>query len=501
MLPRRSILQTAIRPQWTRRTSPSCSAHGRRRRRLLMTLAVETSCDDTSVAIVEKGVHDGNTVARLHFHKKVTSNNTEFQGVHPLLTLKSHQENLAQLIAEAIEHLPNHGGGRRLPDFVSVTRGPGMRSNLFTGLDTAKGLAVAWEKPLVGVHHMQAHALTPRLVAALEACNATLGEADPSRKPLVNGNGALTPTFPVLSVLASGGHTILINSTSLTDHSILGSTDDIAVGECLDKVARVVLPPEELQHAKSTMYGALLETFAFPPRAYSSIPPGSRGAQSKLAAQTYLDEHGYVHDWYTPPTNNEVAISRSKTKWGWSINQPLTKTGGGNKINTMGMSFSGLMTAVERLVRYPTDPATGKLAKQPRTPEEVSLEERRDIALGVMRAAFEHIASRVVLALQSPTPTASTVDSTNKKPAVVMAGGVASNAFLRHVLASTLCAHGFGEVELFFPPPKYCTDNAAMIGWTGIEMFEAGYTDQLGIRAIRKWPLDELLSPVDDGKM
>lgn len=104
-----------------------------------MTLAIETSCDDTSVAVVEKGAHDGHTVARLHFHQKVTSNNTAFQGVHPLLTLQSHQENLATLVAAAIEQLP------RLPDCVSVTRGPGMRSNLFTGLDTAKGLAVAWK--------------------------------------------------------------------------------------------------------------------------------------------------------------------------------------------------------------------------------------------------------------------------------------------------------------------------------------------------------------------
>lgn len=112
-----------------------------------MTLAVETSCDDTSVAVVEKGVHDGNTVARLHFHKKLTSNNTQFQGVYPLVALKSHQENLANLVAEAIDHLPAHDGVRRLPDFVAVTRGPGMRSNLFTGLDTAKGLAVAWQVP------------------------------------------------------------------------------------------------------------------------------------------------------------------------------------------------------------------------------------------------------------------------------------------------------------------------------------------------------------------
>ena len=342
---------------------------------------------------------------------------------------------------------------------------------------------------------MQAHALTPRLVAALEAYNASLAEADLGGNPLADGTGALTPPFPILSVLASGGHTILINSTSLTHHTILASTVDVAVGECLDKAARLVLPAEELQNAKSTMYGALLETFAFQPRTYRPIPPTSKSELSGLTAQVYLAEHGYAHDWYTPPTNNEVAMERSKTRWGWSINQPLTKTAGGNKINTMAMSFSGLMSAVERLVRYPTHPDTGKQSKQPRSPKDVSLQERRDMALGVMRAAFEHIASRLVLALQNTTAHG------GKKPAVVMAGGVASNAFLRHVLASTLCAHGFGDVELFFPPPKYCTDNAAMIGWTGIEMFEAGHVDRLSIRAIRKWPLNELMSPVHDGKM
>ncbi|KAF1366081.1 hypothetical protein EJ07DRAFT_161126 [Lizonia empirigonia] len=473
MRPRRIALPAS----WNSPAWPSYSP-----RRHVMTLAIETSCDDTSVAVVEKGAHDGHTVARLHFHQKVTSNNTAFQGVHPLLTLQSHQENLATLVAAAIEQLP------RLPDCVSVTRGPGMRSNLFTGLDTAKGLAVAWKKPLVGVHHMQAHALTPRLVAALDAYHATHADARLHRQPLTNGPGALMPAFPILSLLASGGHTMLISSSALTAHAILASTDDIAVGECLDKVARVVLPADLLQTAQSTMYGALLESFAFPgalesfefPRAHDSLSSG-------LTAQAYLSDHGHVHDWYTPPANNEVALEQSKTRWGWSINPPLIKTGGGNRIKTMGMSFSGLMTAVERLVRYPTDTQTGKLSKQARGGAAISLEERRAMAVGVMRAAFEHIASRVVLALQA-------VASSTALPAVVMAGGVASNAFLRHVLASTLCAHGFHNITLFFPPPAYCTDNAAMIGWTALEMFEAGHTDALSIRAIRKWPLDELLS-------
>lgn len=128
--------------------------------RALMTLAIESSCDDTSVAVLEKTSQDEQTAAKLHFHKKVTSDNTIFQGVHPLVSLYSHQKNLARLVNEAIAHLPFKEGSqttreaapsfvnlsaRRLPDFISVTRGPGMRSNLSTGLDTAKGLAVAWQ--------------------------------------------------------------------------------------------------------------------------------------------------------------------------------------------------------------------------------------------------------------------------------------------------------------------------------------------------------------------
>ena len=155
MRPRCSIFQAVVRsrtlhsPQW-------------RPRRCLMTLAIETSCDDTSVAIIEKGTQNGRPTARLHFHKKVTSDNAIYQGVHPLVSLLSHQESLAILVNEAIRSLPMRDGAlpseadgtqtgavdiaaRRLPDFVSVTRGPGMRSNLFTGLDTAKGLAVAWQ--------------------------------------------------------------------------------------------------------------------------------------------------------------------------------------------------------------------------------------------------------------------------------------------------------------------------------------------------------------------
>ncbi|KAL6703783.1 Mitochondrial tRNAs modification protein [Coniothyrium glycines] len=444
-----------------------------------MTLAIETSCDDTSVAIIEKETQNGRPVARLHFHEKVTSDNAEFRGVHPLVSLQSHQRNLANLVSRAIQSLPS----KRLPHFVSVTRGPGMRSNLFTGLDTAKGLAVAWQIPLVGVHHMQAHALTPRMVSALHS-QYSLHDSD-----------HLAPSFPFLSLLASGGHTLLIHSASLTQHRILGATTDIAIGECLDKIARVILPVEVLKTMKSTMYGALLEDFAFPPTLSQSEV--SRHEESILeatahSAKEYIEQYGHRYDWYRVPANHELAKRRNMTKWGWSIDPPLTKAGGGTKISSFEMSFSGLTTRVERIMRCGMDPVTRKLNKAERANADITNEERQDLAKHTMRACFEHITSRLILGLQS-------LSRPDAGPAVVMAGGVAANSFLRHILASTLVANGFPGVQLHFPPPRFCTDNAAMIGWAGIEMYENGHTDPLTIRAQRRWPLDRLEISEEDG--
>lgn len=458
--------------------------------RCLMTLAIESSCDDTAVAVLETKTlqHPTATVARLHFHEKVTSNNADFNGVHPLAALESHQENLANLVAKAVKKFPED---KTRPDFISVTRGPGMRSNLFTGLDTAKGLAVAWKIPLVGVHHMQAHALTPRLVAAL-AASQSVSPIWSSVPDKTDDDIVAAPNFPFLSVLASGGHTLLIQSATLTDHKVLGSTTDVAVGECLDKIARIVLPSETLHTAVGTMYGALLEKFAFPPNVvatHSKSSPEQMDSpepivHSDLKTASAFCQEFECHYEYRAPKNLEEEMQRNVSKWGWAFNQPLTRAGGGTKNKSLTMSFSGLMTAVERAVRFQHDQSTGKLTKSERSPRDISLDERRDMAEFSMRAAFEHISARVVLALQSTPATT-----------VVVSGGVGANHYLRFVLASILCKHGFGDVIVVFPPPSLCSDNAAMIAWTGTEMYKAGHWDKLSIRAIRKWPLDMLLSP------
>ena len=214
-------------------------------------------------------------IASLHFHEKITCDSNKYAGVHPMIAQDSHQRNLAKLVAKALETLSTTSeeqkAGRLIadrpaealasavdskgrctlkcrPDLIAVTRGPGLRSCLATGLDTAKGLSVAWQVPLIGVNHMIAHALTPRLVSALKKRRYEDTE----------------PAFPFLSLLVSGGHTLLTHSKSIIDHEILAETKDIAIGDCLDKIARALLPSRLLAHSSDTMYGRLLETYAFP---------------------------------------------------------------------------------------------------------------------------------------------------------------------------------------------------------------------------------------------
>ncbi|KAK8088236.1 tRNA N6-adenosine threonylcarbamoyltransferase [Apiospora hydei] len=442
-----------------------------RPRRSLLTLAIESSCDDTCVAILEKCPSTG--AAKLRFNKKVTSDNREFQGVHPTVAVLSHTASLAPLIDEALGHLPEaaaeaeekdspglqtrwqqlcsvRGSVRRKPDFVAVTRGPGMTSNLATGLNTAKGLATAWGVPLLGVNHMQAHALTPRLVSALARWPAAAAAAESGHQQKDNDE----PAFPYLSLLVSGGHTLLVHSRSLCEHEILASASNIAIGDMLDKCARLILPASELSGTSNVMYGALLERFVFPPLI------GEDGSSK-------VDSYDYE---YTPPARRADEIVTFDSGLGWTLTPLLAGT------TAMTYNFSGFSSQVQRIVEDRPD---------------MPLDERRLLGRHAMRLAFEHLASRLLFALKKDSSSSEADLGTMKDvKTVVVAGGVASNRYLMHVLRSMLPVRGFGHLEINAPPPALCTDNAAMIAWTGMEMFEAGYRSQLDILAMRKWPVD-----------
>ena len=343
--------------------------------------------DDTSVAILEKS---GPSRAQLHFHEKVTADNSSYSGIYPAKAVTSHQEHLSTLVARSLETLPRadfgvYGQDQALkprkqdvgrtcklfkPEFISVTRGPGIRTALACGLDTAKGLAVAWGIPIVGVNHMQAHALTPRLVCALDR----------------NWKAAnIEPGFPFLSLLVSGGHTLLVLSKGLWHHSILASASDIAVGNAIDKMARSILTPEVLDR-KDIMYGRVLERYGFP--------------------------NGASDYKYTAPASRAQEITPKATRWGWALPAPLAET------QTMQFSFSGLGSAVKRIC----DRQGSGMGKG----------ERTLLARESMRVAFEHLASRVTLALRHLGRKGEHIKT------VVVCGGVASNGYLRAVYVNAV---------------------------------------------------------------
>ncbi|KAK5136216.1 hypothetical protein LTR08_003823 [Meristemomyces frigidus] len=498
----RRTLFSACQPALTRRSyslgHPLKSKRVKSRQQdQYLVVAIETSCDDTSVAIVNVKDASSDEHSRVGldvlFHEKVTANNDAHSGIHPILALESHRATLAPLLKRAFKHAQQQRALRCqcysdttpcsecsafTPEFVAVTRGPGMRSNLSVGLDTAKGLAAVWDVPLIGVHHMQAHALTPRLVTA----KRNFGPWDP-QKPQQTlacykydhecSRSAhledLEPAWPFLTVLASGGHTMLLNSASLTEHTILAESQDIAIGVFLDKAARAILPPELLRQP----FGRALEQFAFS-KEVRRMGEGLEDVEidadlRSVPGKEYLQSRECSYD-YTPPARRQDELESRQTGWGWALTPPLSesKSGSGEKLSSrMVYSFAGLLSSVERLMKRE---------------EPISLLERQVLAREVQRVAFEHLASRILLHLSSTTDW--------QGDTIVVSGGVASNHFLRHLLRRILDVRGHGHIKLSFPPVELCTDNALMIAWAAIEMYEAGYTSSLDIGPLRKWSMD-----------
>lgn len=175
-------------------------------------LAIETSCDETSAAVVREGRVLANVVAsQIHLH-------TEHGGVVPELAVREHLRNLPWVVQEALRR-----AGVRAADIevVAVTRGPGLPSALMAGLKMAQGLAFALNKPLVGVHHHEAHLYSPWLTGSPPAAQ-------------------WEQLQPNVSLIVSGGHTLLVWVQGPLRHHLLGSTVDDAAGECFDKTAKML---------------------------------------------------------------------------------------------------------------------------------------------------------------------------------------------------------------------------------------------------------------------
>lgn len=414
-------------------------------RRPLTTLALESSCDDSAVAILYKD--DATGTFTLPYNERLTSDHRATRGIEPIVAVQGHTRSLPRLLHSSFSHLPHASGSydgavcfaqdgsrRKVPDFVTVTRGPGSLANLAVGLNMAKGLAAAWNVPLVGAHHMMAHALTPRLVRAL-GMKMPLDEADG-----VAGKGPTGPDFPFLTLMISGGHTQVVHSKSLTQHRTIVPSLDSAVGNVLDQAARDILPAEILAQTEDVNYGAYLERFAFP----------DGGTAEEYA-------------FFKPHATRGDELFDEVTGYDWVLPLPLRDN------RSLQYSFSGIASKIKTLLR---NRGAG-----------MDVEERRAFARHTMTTCFRHVASRLCLALSS--------DKQLKRcDTLIVAGGVACNKFLMHVLRTTLHAHGHKKIRLVVPPPSLCMDNAAMIAWAGMEMYEAGYTTDLSALPVAKWPMD-----------
>jgi len=175
-------------------------------------LAVETSCDETSAAVVRDGRVLSNVVSsQIKLH-------AEYGGVVPELATREHLRNWMPVTQTAL--LEANVTPAQL-DAVAATRGPGLPNALMVGFKAAQSFAFALRKPFLGIHHHEAHLYSPWV----------------SGEPLVADFAAFRPN---VSLIVSGGHTMLVHVRAELDHVVLGSTLDDAAGECFDKVAKLI---------------------------------------------------------------------------------------------------------------------------------------------------------------------------------------------------------------------------------------------------------------------
>ncbi len=176
-------------------------------------LAIETSCDETAAAIIADGrqVQSSIIASQTDLHGR-------YGGVVPELASRRHITEIVPVVRAALDAA---GYGPANLDALAVTHGPGLAGALLVGVNSAKALAAAWDKPLIGVNHLEGHLYANWLIPE--------GVAD-----------APVPSFPAVGLIVSGGHTSLVLMTGHGQYRMLGSTLDDAAGEAFDKGARLL---------------------------------------------------------------------------------------------------------------------------------------------------------------------------------------------------------------------------------------------------------------------
>ena len=185
----------------------------------MLVLGIESTCDETGVAVVEDGyrIHSNHVLSQIPLHER-------FGGVVPEIASRAHVEAITRLLERGLQGASiDPGAGTPPIDAVAVAHRPGLIGSLLVGVTAAKCLSLIWDAPLVGVDHVHAHIYS-----------SVMRSRPPFEPPPAEG------VFPAVSLVVSGGHTAIYLSTSWTSHSMIGTTQDDAAGEAFDKASAIL---------------------------------------------------------------------------------------------------------------------------------------------------------------------------------------------------------------------------------------------------------------------
>ncbi|CAK8163553.1 tRNA N6-adenosine threonylcarbamoyltransferase [Candidatus Xenohaliotis californiensis] len=337
----------------------------------MLVLGIETSCDETAAAIVD---NKKNIVANVVFSQILE--HAKYNGVVPEIAARMHIKNIEMIVNQA---MTNAKIDYKQLDAVAATSGPGLIGCLMVGLMTAKGIALATNKPFIAINHLEGHILTPILTNNIE--------------------------FPYFMLLMSGGHCQILVVKSLGNYIKIGETLDDSVGEAFDKVAKML----KLNY------------------------PGG------------------------PIIENRALLGKSDSI---KLPRPLIKQ------NNHNFSFSGLKTAVKRIVDK-TD---------------ITIEQNVNNICASFQEAVKDI---FVVKLDKLLPMLKINYPAAKY--LVVSGGVASNKQLRKSISNVALQH---NLKFAAPPVAMCTDNAAMIAWAGVERAKIGQFSNINHAPQARWPID-----------
>ena len=365
-------------------------------------LAIETSCDETAAAIVRGGQEVvANVIAsQIEEHRR-------YGGIVPEVASRQHILAITPVVEEALAQLP---GGWEQIHAVAATYGPGLAGALLTGLNTAKTIAWSRDLPFVGVNHIEAHIYANWLRAG----GWGIGDGmSPSPTPIPHPP---SPTFPLIALVVSGGHTLLALLEGHGVYRLLGQTRDDAAGEAFDKAARIMglgFPGgPAIQHAAEHAPGGVTL-----PRAW------------------LRDSYDFSFSGLKTAVLHQVQGRQNREAKVLGIKRPE----GGNR----GMG-TGALT--------PNPPPP------PPTPQLLAADKYiAQLAFAFQESVVDVLVTKAIDAARSYGATE-----------ISLAGGVAANTRLREELARR------APVPLRCPPPALCTDNAAMIGAAAFFRFEAG---------------------------